>query len=151
MKRLIIFFLLTVGSFSFSQESVQIGEIEDGEIVTELNSELILSRLNSMYPEGTVYTKLNVLEGIDSEAQTTYYYILIENEDKSVNSAFLLSNEDNILMLNNSNTNSVTCTGCSFGCNPLWVDKIGWTCTHGCGLDCTKSVTINTSRFMQAL
>lgn len=76
-----------------------------------------------------------------------YYYLLATNQEKTIKmTRQLLLNNNNFTFVQKratgENTDTLTCTGCSDGCDPKLKDDGNWKCTSCIeGSGCTKSVT----------
>ncbi len=88
-----------------------------------------------------IFTSISIVE------EGSYYALVASNADNSINSAIeLVLDGGNFYELSAAgNGRTVTCTGCTIGCNPKKDAKYGWYCKDPC-LQCTKTETVTTSR-----
>jgi hypothetical protein len=92
--------------------------------------------------------QFRILQGIDSLSNNRiYYYLQGESKSHRTKVAALLTLQDGNFYLLHEKTGilsgTITCTGCSKGCNPK-ISREKWYCDAGCGKQCTKSVTVET-------
>lgn len=95
----------------------------------------------------TTLTDFTIKSGLDKSTGKTYYILIATNRNKSIKIAELLKlkgNGDFIFMPKaESNIGTVTCSGCTNGCNPEILEG-KWVCDPECPsaeTPCQKSVT----------
>jgi len=153
MKKLIFALYATVlsGLFSCAQTSSEkIGTNENGVFKITSSLEKIKTDWSALLKKQKIETTLvsfDILSGSDSQVTNeTYYYLLAKNKDNSIKVVTLLALKEGSFYLpdvQGKATETVICSGCSYGCNPLNVGK-RWICTPDCGPVCTKTVTATT-------
>jgi hypothetical protein len=125
-----------------------VGNSLDGKFVINFNAQQVLNKVNTETNNNYLMSKIEIKQGIETATSEKYYYLFVQNRDENVSMAFDLNLESSGEFVLYATSGNLTCTGCRYGCNPEKVRKEWW-CNGGCGMDCTKSVTI-TTKFMVA-
>ena len=133
-----------------AQENFKIGSNDNGKFVITENIDIIVKEWTNFLIENKINTTLATFEikqeKYKDEEGGTYYYLIGTNREKTIKVAkLLLYNEASSEFYFNNKTcldgHTVTCSGCTAGCNPEHVKKVGWICSDSCG-SCTKSETV---------
>lgn len=118
--------------------------------------EQLEKRLNKEGYDNTSLTKYNVFKEVNPETKESYYFLVATNDDNTISTAtevFKKGDKIYLLSIDATDTNklymsagTITCSGCSYACNPKkGTDEDGSTvyyCTAGCAFNnCTKTVT----------
>lgn len=150
MKKLLFSFiaLILLANLSFAQNKKVVSNSRDGKFVINFNAQQVLEKINTETNNKYLMSKIEIKQGIDNATGEKYYYLFINNQDQNASMAYDLELESSGEFVLNVTSGTVTCEGCRYGCNPEKVGKEWW-CSGGCGIDCTKSVTI-TTKFMIA-
>jgi hypothetical protein len=77
----------------------------------------------------------------------SYYALVASDSSNSINAAIeIVLDGGNFYELSAAgNGRTVTCTGCTYGCNPKKDAKYGWYCDNPC-TKCVKTETVTTGR-----
>jgi len=131
-----------------AQENFKIGINNGGKFVITENIDVILKEWTSFLNANKIVTTLTAFEIKQAKYKEgdTYYYLLATDKEKAVKVAKLLLYDDvtAVFYFNNkicADSHTISCNGCTAGCNPEHIKRVGWICADGCG-SCTKSETV---------
>jgi hypothetical protein len=88
----------------------------------------------------TTLDTFKIVSGVDSGDSNKTYYTLIGSDRSHDNVAVEVFRTGNSFYFQQIFSTTVTCTGCSTGCDPGKFRSVYY-CTGGCGNNCTKTVT----------
>lgn len=143
MKKLIFGIIATV-SFTMTSCAQTIGIIENNSNKITCDIDVIKKDWEKVLIEQKIPTILTnfeiIFDRIESSGET-YYLLLAKNEDSSVKIGRRLELMNNRFAFADF-TETVTCSGCSDGCDIKLKDNGQWKCTSCIeGSGCTKTVT----------
>ncbi|WP_177761934.1 hypothetical protein [Flavobacterium sp. I3-2] len=155
MKNLFLIFALLISCTLTVQAQNVIGKISDGKyVITMDTNEIKLAGEALLTKQGITarLTRFEILQDRVDGAGDIYYFLLAQTDDNSIKLATTLSlkngsfyPEGNYLF-----SGSITCSGCSRGCNPRHEKSsdgiTDWYCTacaKGTVGGCTKTVTMD--------
>lgn len=158
MKTLFLgFLLLALFVKNSNSQNVAVGYIEHAEIVVRVDKDSLLKSATEVLHKQSIFstlTTLRILKGLVENTKEQYYYICCTNPDSSIKFVQLLKEEKGKLLLLQPTLEagkSVSCSGCSKGCDPkAYSDKDGQIefscgkCSSGKSKDCKKTVSQTT-------
>lgn len=95
----------------------------------------------------TLLTNFTIESGKDSNIPDKIYYMLVgTDKENTIKVANLLQLKNGRFSLSPKTKTTaeegiIICRGCSSGCGPQRLEN-RWICAPGCGLNCTKSITV---------
>lgn len=126
---------------------LKIGEMRNNQAILVIDFDSTMSSLEAIVEANSSlfvrFDKLSIEEGTDES--TDYYYMLAEdtnNHIKTVKELVLDNGTFYEIMAPGGGSATLTCSGCSIGCDPK---KMGptWVCYPNCtGSKCNKTITI---------
>lgn len=142
---IIIFF--TNSGFTQSHLGKKIGELQGDKYIVTCNQDQLFNELEGLVSANSDvsvrFDKLSIEEG------DGYYYLLAVDNDNNIKTAreLVLEKGDfyEFLPEESSVSETVTCSGCNIGCNPMKLNG-HWVCYPSCSPGtCTKTVTNTTT------
>lgn len=149
MKTFLTFALIlnSLASCSTFAQALKVGTLEGEQIIVLEDIQPLRDHFQERLTQQGIPTYLSeykIISGVDVEdGNSTYYLIVATRGDNSVKIAteIILVELDFVLLeANASNATTVTCVGCSVGCDPEQLRRMYY-CNAGCGSNCQKTVT----------
>lgn len=140
--------IVVFGLVGNAQSPLKIGIVKAGEFIITEDISTIKSEWDALLASQKISSEINIFEinmGTDTELNNEiYYYLLGSNSENNAKVTCFLELSDDTFYISEASIigGTCTCTGCAYACNPQRIRGI-WTCTSGCGNNCTKSVTVS--------
>jgi hypothetical protein len=146
LKNLIVLagILLLSSNPVFSQKHFdqKLGEIQNDSYIITCNQDKLLHELEELvFANAHLQVRFDKLSIEQGEG---YYYLLATDTDKHIKTArelVLIKGEFYENMSDEGGSITLTCSGCSVGCNPYKLNG-NWVCYPDCTSGCTKTITI---------
>jgi hypothetical protein len=129
-----------------AQENFKVGVNNNGIFEITENIDPIISGWTNFINENNIDATLTTFEikraKYNDAEGGLYYYLLAMNKDKTVKVAKLLLYDDITSVFYFSiDSHTITCNGCTAGCTPEHIKRVGWVCSDSCG-SCKKTETV---------